>query len=183
MNKHLKSFAKFVVSASLVWSVGGCGNESPGPNPNPNPIDPKPMACGSCAAYEVCSSSGLCAINPSSSWFLAVGSAQIATTKSTGDAWDAFGGAPDPFVMLDARRTSTVQDSFTPTWNEGATYTAGTLLNVGVSVQVLDEDVSANDTIGGPSQLVLKESDLRRGSLTVTNLGQVRTLTFVVQAR
>ncbi|MFO0578881.1 MAG: C2 domain-containing protein [Polyangia bacterium] len=167
----------------LCLLTSACGRDTQDPGPGPGP-DPTPNKCGSCASYEVCSTAtGTCGINPSSTWVLGVDSARIASTKSNGDAWDAFGGAPDPFVMIDGRQTSTQQDTFTPVWREGATYTAATLTGPGVSLTVYDEDVSANDVIGGPSTVRFTEADLRRGTLTISNLGRVQSLLLTVAPR
>ena len=166
----------------LCLLVSACGNDTPGPGQDPN--TPPPNKCGSCASYEMCNSAtNTCSINPNSTWFLAVENAKIASTKTTGEAWDAFGGAPDPFVMIDLRKTTTKQDTFSPTWGEGATYTAATLTGTGVSLSVYDEDVSANDSIGGPSTVRLTEADFRRGLITITKLGQVDSLLLSIAPR
>lgn len=170
-----------VLASALALVLGACGGQEPGPG-GPGPIDP-PRTCGSCLSYEQCMPSGSCGINLNATWFFAVDSARIASTKTTGDAWDAFGGAPDPYVVLDTRRTTTQQDTFTPVWQEGATYTATNLLNQGVTVQVIDDDVAAPDPIGGPTVVRPTEADLRRGSLTVANLGQATSITFSMTPR
>ena len=162
---------------TLTTAAPGCGNTDPGTGGPPAP-PPPPNKCGSCARYESCMPSGVCGINANSTWFLSIDSATIASTKPDGSAWDAFGGAPDPFVQLDSKRTSTKQDSFTPTWQEGSTYTANNLLVQGVTVSLFDEDVSANDPIGDPTTIRPTEADLRTGLLTVRNLGQAQTLTL-----
>lgn len=172
-NKTLSTCLLFALSLTVACD----GSSTPdGSNPPPNP-------CGSCASYEQCLPSGSCGVSPNSSWFLAVTRAQIASTKTTGDAWDVFGGAPDPFVIIDTRRTTTVSDSFTPVWNEGATYTAATLLGQGVTVEVLDEDSAANDSIGGPSKVTFPEAAFRSGILTVSNFGQAQQLSFSLTPR
>ena len=170
-----------VLASALALWLGACGGQTPGPDVPP-PVDP-PRTCGSCLSYEQCMPSGSCGINPNSTWFFAVDSARIASTKTTDDAWDAFGGAPDPYVVLDTRRTTTQQDTFTPLWQEGATYTATNLLNQGVTVQVIDDDISAPDPIGGPTVVRPSEADLRRGTLTVANLGQATSITFSLTPR
>jgi len=180
----MKKFQQSLASALLGLALldGGCGHDNPGPGTDPN--NPPPNQCGSCAAYELCdTATKTCSVNPSSTWFLSVDSARIATTTSSGDAWDVFGGAPDPFVLLDSRQTTTKQDTFTPTWQEGATYTAATLTGPGVSVTVYDEDPASNDLIGGPSIVRFTNADLRRGSLTLMNLGQVLSLSMSLTPR
>jgi len=162
--------------------VTACGRDPQ--DPGTVTPTPPPNKCGSCATYEVCvAATGMCGINPSSTWFFAVESARIALTKSTGESWDALGGAPDPFVMLDARQTTTKQDTFTPLWQEGATYTAATLTGAGVSLTVFDSDLASNDLIGGPSIVRFTEADLRRGTVTISKLGQVDSLLLSVTPR
>lgn len=174
----MTTFAKFLTTTLFGIALGttGCGHNDPGGGTPP----PPPNKCGSCASYETCMPTGVCGVNPNSTWFFAVDSAVIASTKTDGSAWDAFGGAPDPFVQLDTKRTSTKQDTFTPTFQEGTTYTATNLLNQGVSITVYDEDVSANDLIGGPTTVRPTEADLRTGVLTVKNLGRAQSITFTL---
>lgn len=174
-----RTWRPIVGTAFAIW-LAACGSRESGPgDPIPNP----PRPCGSCLAYEQCTSAGTCAINPNSTWFFAADSAVIASTKSNGDAWDAFGGAPDPYLVLDGRRTTAKQDTFTPSWQEGGTYTATNLLTQGVTVQVIDDDVAAPDPIGGPTVVRPSESDLRAGVLTVRNLGQAQSTTFTFTAQ
>jgi hypothetical protein len=85
--------------------------------------------------------------------------------------------------MLDARQTTTKQDTFTPLWQEGATYTAATLTGAGVSLTVFDSDLASNDLIGGPSIVRFTEADLRRGTVTISKLGQVDSLLLSVSPR
>lgn len=59
-------------------------------------------------------------------WQIGVSRASIPTTKPNGDSWDAFGGAPDPFVCLEIGTnqpicTVTLQDTFTPRWDSLST--------------------------------------------------------------
>ena len=107
-----------------------------------------------------------------------VGSATIATMKTDGSTWDTLGGAPDPFVQIDTKKSTTKQDTFSQARQEGAVYTATTLLNQGVQVTVYDEDLAANDLIGGSVTVHPTETGLRTGSLTVKNLGQVQSISF-----
>lgn len=176
------SFPLSSVLLGLTLLGGACGRDTSGPGPDPN--NPPPKQCGSCSAYELCNSAtNTCEINPSSTWFLAADRAQIASTKTTGDAWDVFGGAPDPYVILDTLQTTAKQDTFTPSWQQGTTYTAATLTGPGVSIAVYDEDSANDDLIGGPSTVRFTDADLRRGSLTVLNLGQVSSLTLTLTPR
>lgn len=175
MTLFAKRLASTVLGLSLLSLVPACGHTDSGPG------GPPPPTCGSCASYESCLPSGLCGITPNSTWFFAADHATVATTKSDGSAWDPFGGAPDPYVQLDSTRTSIKQDTFSPIWQEGTTYTATNLLSQGVSVTVYDSDPnSSDDLIGGPTTVRPTEADLRRGTLTVNNLGQVISISFTM---
>lgn len=162
--------------------LGACGGRDTAGTPD---LAPPPNKCGSCASYEVCLTSGVCGINPNSTWFFGVSSALISTMKSDGSAWDTLGGAPDPYLLLDGSKTTPKQDTFTPTWSpaEGVITTATDLLNQGVTIEAIDDDLTQPDRIGGPSVVRPTEADLRRGSLTVSNLGQAQTLTFQLSPR
>jgi Ca2+-dependent lipid-binding protein len=78
-------------------------------------------------------------------------SATIPQFTSTGETWDGFGGAPDPYVCLRVNDmpfgscSVTIQDSFTPTWNKSWTV----LINSSTKVELVawDEDVASNDFI------------------------------------
>lgn len=175
MRLFRRLFSTTLLGATLLWM--GCGDSTtPGAPPPAN-------KCGSCARYETCMSSGFCGVNPNSTWMFTVGSATIATMKTDGSTWDTLGGAPDPFVQIDTKKSTTKQDTFSPTWQEGAVYTATTLLNQGVQVTVYDEDIAANDLIGGPVTVRPTETDLRTGSLTVKNIGQVQSINFSLVAQ
>lgn len=70
-------------------------------------------------------------------------------SASTGVEWDAFGGAPDLFVVVysagDKCATSTKDDNFYPYWNESCSMIiedGGTL-----EVEMWDEDTSSHDIV------------------------------------
>ena len=175
MRLFRRLFSTTLLGATLLWM--GCGDSTtPGAPPPAN-------KCGSCARYETCMSSGFCGVNPNSTWMFTVGSATIATMKTDGSTWDTLGGAPDPFVQIDTKKSTTKQDTFSQARQEGAVYTATTLLNQGVQVTVYDEDIAANDLIGGPVTVRPTETDLRTGSLTVKNIGQVQSINFSLVAQ
>lgn len=84
---------------------------------------------------------------------------------------------------LSTYRARPSQALSSPAWQEGAIYTATTLLNQGVQVTVYDEDIAANDLIGGPVTVRPTETDLRTGTLTVKNIGQVQSINFSLIAQ
>lgn len=170
----------FLTTTLLLGACGGRDTSGGGTD-----MGPPPNTCGSCASYEMCLSSGICGINPNSTWFFGIESGKIATMKTDGSAWDTLGGAPDPFLIVGGLTTTTKSDTFTPSWSpaQGLITTATALLNQGVTIEVFDEDVSQHDRIGGPTVVRPLEADLRRGTLTVNNLGQAQTLSFVMTPR
>lgn len=68
---------------------------------------------------------------------------QMNSTKPSGHAWDAFGGAPEPYVRVNGRsyRSQHCQNSFSCTIviNEGGRR---------YKVEVLDADVNVDDSAG-----------------------------------
>jgi hypothetical protein len=65
---------------------------------------------------------GICVVDPASLWNFVIVSADVPTTDSEGDAWDAFGGAPDVFIEVTlgvntaapvTDTTATISDQFT----------------------------------------------------------------------
>jgi Ca2+-dependent lipid-binding protein len=111
-------------------------------------------------------------LDPSGLWVLTVTSGKVSTRTSSGDSWDAFGGAPDPFVCLTigTRRTctSTQQDTFQPSWNEQFPAATATAFLSGVTVSLVDEDVSSNDPICGPDVVPVTEASFLLGAWNPT---------------
>lgn len=75
-------------------------------------------------------------------------SVDVPTTDETGAAWDALGGAPDPFISISVNGTTTAtsatrDDTFSATFSGpyDVTLIAGSTL----TIEVWDEDVTVND--------------------------------------
>ena len=85
-----------------------------------------------------------------------------------GDAWDFPGGLPDPFVCLTingvAKCTSAVADTTKPVWNQAFPAATALALQTGVTVEIIDEDLSSNDTICGAGMLPVRAEDFRAGT-------------------
>lgn len=143
-------------------------------------------ACVACVTGQVCKADQTCGIDPNSMWKVQPSSATVRSTDSTGVAWDAFGGAPDPFCSLWCPATATtvtsstpsVTDSFAPTWTTGGcVMKASDLLTVGFDIAVYDEDVSSNDTIAGAGTITVTEAQLLAGHVDgITNNSTLVTL-------
>lgn len=74
----------------------------------------------------------------------------VSATSATNADWDGGGGAPDPFVVIEADgdggcATSTKDDDFEPRWNESCRV----VLSEGgkLEISMYDEDVTSNDTM------------------------------------
>lgn len=120
-------------------------------------------------------------------WLVQPVSATIRSTDSNSEAWDALGGAPDPYCDLYCPSTSTTITSYTPfrddvfmvTWSSGGcTMKAKDLMSVGFKIGVYDDDASSDDTIASPGTITVRESDLISGRITgITNNSTLTTLT------
>jgi Ca2+-dependent lipid-binding protein len=94
--------------------------------------------------------------------FIAVG-ASLPPTKLNGNAWDAFGGLPDPIVSVLSSAgygTSTYRsDTLKPVWNETLikNQTAAALKSE-MTVTVTDSDSAFDDPVGS-CKLTLKDAD------------------------
>lgn len=109
--------------------------------------------CLDCGARGVCEQAS-CEIDPESRWDVVALDAEVPSVNADGNAWDPFGGLPDPFArMLDAddaelAKTGTRSNTPTPVWGQviAADVRAGDLASF--VFEVLDADTDADDTFG-----------------------------------
>lgn len=89
---------------------------------------------------------------------MVLGTLTVQSTTYDGEAWDAFGGAPDPFVGVVIGSESAPplysgagSDTFTVTFGAGAIASGvrADALQAYLAFFAYDEDVSSNDFIGG----------------------------------
>jgi hypothetical protein len=91
-------------------------------------------ACSTCGKCQLCNSSGVCDVDPSSTWDVICGEAVVAAKQPSGLTWDPQTGgpdgpAPDPFCefempagsLPDGKVTVTLGDTYTPVWNYDVT--------------------------------------------------------------
>lgn len=113
-------------------------------------------ACMTCMAHYICPA-GACELDPTSAWNVTLETLSVSTTKYDGSAWDAFGGAPDPFVnvIVGARTmppvmSGTATDTFAVTYDGSPTVmlVGADALEAYLEFDVWDSDVSSNDEIG-----------------------------------
>ncbi len=152
---------------ALLALLSACGRpDDPLGDLDPLARNPAGSCIGGCQSGFKCSV-GRCALDPSALWRLTVTSGKISTKTPGGDSWDAFGGAPDPYVCLtigsNRTCTSTVQDSFTPVWNEIFPAATTTALLGGVTISIVDEDISNNDPISTTTLVPVTESNFLLG--------------------
>lgn len=119
--------------------------------------------------------------NRESRWDIFLMDGNIPTTNYYGSAWDAFGGRPDPFVIMrigsesGTRNTSATQDNtVTPMWMEHVVLnvTAGEILDY-LYIAVYDEDVTVHDGVGA-CLITFVEASFD-GSERVVNCGRSET--------
>lgn len=136
-----------VTAAGACVSAGGGDDDGGDDDPGPGTCDP--LDAATCAGETICLR-GACVAAFGRTYDIVAYEAIVPQFKPDGSTWDAFGGAPDPFAVLSLNgtvlgQTSTIQDTFTPRWNEyvSAVIPAGSTLRV----DLWDEDVSADDAI------------------------------------
>lgn len=151
-------------------------------------------ACVSCGANRTCSA-GACVVDPVKSFDLVLVAAAVPSVNASGSAWDAFGGLPDPYAKVVSTRGATkhegqtpaLSDTPNPIWNAVvlAGVTAGELKS-SVRIDLFDDDVALDDTIGGCS-LVLTDAQfdgtLRNGSCAASAGGVAFTFSYKLVAK
>lgn len=113
-------------------------------------------ACGFEETCDVCSDGYTCdsidcVVNPNVQWSVTLLDGDIAPLNPDGDAWDAFGGAPDPYlevVELDFT-SANVANTLSPAWNETiSTAELTTDLWQDLTFIMRDSDSIVDDLIG-----------------------------------
>lgn len=141
-----------------------------------------PAACGAfgnacmvCAPGFLCVSGG-CAVDPASRWNVVLEYVEVSSTYYTGEAWDALGGAPDPFVEVyvgsetaTPARSGSSTDVFSVTYDGAPTATnaRADALQSYLGFEVMDEDVSSNDRVGGCRYTGLVDAVFSGGTQTL----------------
>jgi len=112
-------------------------------------------ACLDCGPGHLCSSGG-CVVDPASRWNIVVESVSVNAQTASGEAWDAFGGAPDPVVNVYVGTqtgyvgsTPAAADVFAATFDARvATDQRAEAMQTYLAFEVMDEDTSAHDRVG-----------------------------------
>lgn len=101
-------------------------------------------------------------------------SVSVPTTDDTGAAWDALGGAPDPFIVVsvdgsEIATSATRDDTFSASF--AGPYAASLLAGSSLTIEVYDEDVSFNDLMFTCSASPITANLLRGRSLACNGSG------------
>lgn len=170
---------------------GCCLNGTCQPGTQPLACGTNGDACLTCMMNESCTNQA-CGIDPQSMWRVRPTSARVAATKIGGSSWDSFGGDPDPFVNVYCpatsssvtASTSTVDNSYTPTWTSGeCTMTAAALMSAGFAFSVYDSDGvlgGADDLIAPKTTVVLTSATLMAGTVTRGPISALTSITFTL---
>lgn len=151
-------------------------------------------ACVSCGANRTCNA-GACVVDPLKTYDLVLVAASVPTTNASGNAWDAFSGLPDPYAKVVSTQgaskhegqTPFLSDTPNPIWNATVLtgVTAGELKS-SVRIDLFDDDVAVDDTIGGCA-LVLTDAvfdgTLRNGSCPASAGGVAFTFSYKLIAK
>lgn len=106
--------------------------------------------CEVCSAGQTCN--GLdCTLNPLTQWQVVLLDGEVTNMQPGGGTWDAFGGAPDPYLDIAELEfeSSVVDNTVDPVWFE--TVTTGTLaadLMDPLTFRMRDSDVLVDQVIG-----------------------------------
>lgn len=124
---------------------GGGGTPDAGQQPSCNPQN------DTCGGETICIGSS-CEPAFGRTYRVSIASLAVAAQNGDAEAWDAFGGAPDPYVVVflngtNVLQTAEAQDTFSPTYPDAVDL----IIPAGarVTVEVWDGDVSDDDWIFG----------------------------------
>ena len=109
-----------------------------------------------CSPAFTCSG-GACVVDPASRWNVVLEQLMVNPQTTAGDAWDALGGAPDPFIEIRVgsdtatpSRSGSGSDTFTVNFGSGATASnvRADAIKAYIDFTAWDEDATSNDVIG-----------------------------------
>ena len=114
------------------------------------------LADADCSDLEVCvepfpESEPACALANGRAYTLSVSSVVLSTTDQDGEAWDPFGGAPDPYIAVRINGTQTIFSATLSDTFSGPNLVRDVVLNSFdlVDIFIYDEDSSDDDFGGG----------------------------------
>lgn len=139
----------------------------------------------SCLADDICIDEA-CTLAFGRSYQVTVTALTVNSLSPAGAAWDALGGAPDPYVVVTLNdvivfTSSVVQDVFTPTYTDTASFT----IPVGSTFrfEAWDSDVGTDDWIIGCVSAPLSADTLSGQLLTCNGSAESGTLGTTLQVQ
>jgi hypothetical protein len=107
--------------------------------------------CQACGTGRTCN--GSCKVDPDSLWDVYAVKGEFAAKKANGSAWDPFNGDPDPAMEVTVQnhtgKTSSINGTFTPTWNETVIPGAKAFEILALfNLKAIDNDPAGDDIMG-----------------------------------
>lgn len=108
--------------------------------------------CQACGTNLSCGDAG-CEPDDMALWDVSVIEGVVPLTDADGDAWDSFGGLPDPYVTMSvigqSGETAAIDNELFPEWNELVLTAVNTVqIEGGLEISVVDSDSIFDETIG-----------------------------------
>jgi Ca2+-dependent lipid-binding protein len=118
-------------------------------------------------------------------WVITIEGGTVSERNSEGNTWDAFGGSPDPFVILDVDgeqcTTRSKENTLTPVWNQECTFTI--FSDSTWTIRVFDEDLENDDLIDRVAERTIPMSTLRDGETSFSRAGEPALVTLSLRHR
>ncbi len=158
-----------ICTAQGICDSGGGGCQASNPN--------------SCAGETVCIS-GRCEAAFPRRYSITITDLILPTRDTNDECWDVGCGAPDPFVEVVLNgtvigETTTVQDTFTVTYNE--VFEANIIAGSDLSLNVYDDDLTAPDFATGCGAEPLTAAHIRDATLACN--GSTGNISFIIVPR
>lgn len=165
-----------VCTGTDVCSIAGCA--TPSPTGCSLTLPSSGPAIDSCTGADICicpngpdtgcSGTGTCAVASGRSYRFELDYVLTDATKPNAEAWDAAGGAPDPFAVLQVNAvavglpSTTLDDTFDAQWFPAPTWTITLHAGDALRLDAYDEDLTVHDWIGGCEIASLTAANLRQ---------------------
>ncbi len=165
-----------IVSLAAVFIVA-CGAPAPAGDSGAPAADAAGcMPCAAGYARPASAPNCTCELDANARWVVTAVDATVPERDLTGASWDALGGLPDPkaCATLGGVRTCTAAapDTLRPAWGARLGSATAAELRAGVRLELLDEDLSSDDTICAGT-VAAADADLYAGTWTITCDGGV----------
>lgn len=177
---------------AAVCLLAACGGSGDGGTPPPDAMGggggggtPDAATQPACSPQnDTCGGETICIVDACQPAFgrtyrLSIPQLTVAAQNADGEAWDAFGGAPDPFAIVYLNGSAVLQtaeaaDIFSTSFSESADIVIPA--GAQVVVEVWDSDVSDNDWVTGCAADPLTADFLRGGGFQCSDQGTTVTV-------